>query len=99
MLLFLVSMEKIQLKIAEIMRGQHFSPYKVYGEFFKHSRADDSAARGRIWLNFELVQALMNVVVPCEYGKDLIENSEDNAWTTFFSIQSLWGIFQTLKGR
>ena len=25
----------------------------------------------------------MNVVVPYEYGKVLIENSGDNAWTTF----------------
>ena len=41
-----------------------FSPYKVYGDFFKSSRADNSAACGRIWLNFELVRALMYVVVP-----------------------------------
>ena len=32
-----------------------FSPYKVYGDFFKRSMADNSAARGRIWLNFKLV--------------------------------------------
>ena len=25
----------------------------------------------------------MYVVVPCKYGKDPIENSGDNAWTTF----------------
>ena len=48
MLLFLASMEKIQLKIAKIMRA-----YKVYGNFFKRSRADNSAC-GRIWLNFKL---------------------------------------------
>ena len=52
-----------------------FSPYKVYWDFFKCSRADNSAARGPIWLNFELVRALMYVVVPCKYGKDPIENS------------------------
>ena len=69
-----------------------FSPYKVYGDFFKRSRADNSAARGRIWLNFELVRALMNVVVPCEYGKDLIENSGDNAWTAF-SPYKVYGDF------
>ena len=60
-----------------------FSPYKSMGIFFKRSRADNYTASGRIWLNFELVRALINVVVPCEYGKDLIENSGDNAWTTF----------------
>ena len=35
-----------------------FSPYKVYGDFFKRSRADNSAARGRIWLNFDLCMLL-----------------------------------------
>ena len=60
-----------------------FSPYKVYGDFFKRSRADNSAARGRIWLNFELIRALTYVVLPCKYGKDPIENSGDNAWTPF----------------
>ena len=65
---------------------------KVYGDFFKHSRADNSAARGRIWLNFELVRALMYVAVPCKFGKDPIENSEDNAWTTF-SPYKVYGDF------
>ena len=69
-----------------------FSPYKVYGDFFKRSRADNSAARGRIWLNFELNRDLMYVVVPCKYGKDPIENSEDNVWTTF-SPYKVYGDF------
>ena len=60
-----------------------FSPYKVYGDFFKCSRADNSTARGRIWLNFELNRDLMNVVFLCKYGKDQTENSGDNAWKTF----------------
>ena len=49
-----------------------FSPYKVYRDFFKRSRADNSAARGQIWLNFELKRDLMYVVFPCKYGKDPI---------------------------
>ena len=69
-----------------------FSHYKSMGIFFKRSRADNSTARGQIWLNFELVRALMNVVVPCEYGKNLIENSGDNAWTTF-SPYKVYGDF------
>ena len=52
-----------------------FSPYKVYGDFFKRSRADNSAACGWIWLNFELNRDLMYIVVPCKYGKDPTENS------------------------
>ena len=40
----------------------------------------------------------MNVVVPCEYGKDLIENSGDNAWTTFSHTKSM-GIFSNSQGQ
>ena len=93
MLLFLASMEKIQLKIAKVMRA-----YKVYGDFFKRSRADNSAARGRIWLSFELNRHLMNVVVPCKYGKDPIENSGDNAWTPFSHYKFI-GIFSNAQGQ
>ena len=49
-----------------------FSPYKVYGDFFKRSRADNSPTRGRIWLNFEPNRDPMYVVVHCKYGKDPI---------------------------
>ena len=76
-----------------------FSLYKVYGDFFKRSRADNSAAHGRIWLNFELSRALMYVVVPCKYGKNSIENSEDNALTTFSPYKVYGDFFPTLKGR
>ena len=58
MLLFLASMEKIQLKIEEIMRGHDFPIISLWG-FFKRSRADNSATQDQIWLNFELIQALM----------------------------------------
>ena len=60
-----------------------FSLYKVYGDFFIRSRADNSAARGRIRLYFKLNRDLIYVVIPCKYGKDLVENNGDNAWTTF----------------
>ena len=66
--------------------------------FFKRSRADNSTARGRIWQNFELIRALMNAVVPCEYGKDLIENIGDNAWTTFSSYK-VFGDFSNAQGQ
>ena len=75
-----------------------FSPYKVYGDFFKRSRADNSAARGRIWLNFELVRALMYVVVPCKYGKDPIENSKDLRGQHFLHTKSM-RIFSNAQGQ
>ena len=33
----------------------------------------------------------MYVVVSCKYGKDPIENSEDNAWTTFSLFSNAQG--------
>ena len=30
---------------------------------------------GRIWPNFELIQALMHVLITCKYEKDPIKNS------------------------
>ena len=75
---------KDQIENSEDNAWTTFSPYKVYGDFFKRSRSDNSTARGRIWLNFKLIRDLMYNVVPCKYGKDPIENSGDNVWTTFF---------------
>ena len=40
----------------------------------------------------------MYVVVPCKYGKDPIENSEDNAWTTFFYPYKVHGDFSNVQG-
>ena len=36
----------------------------------------------------------MNVVVPCEYGKDLIENRGDNAWTAFSPYKGYGDFFK-----
>ena len=44
----------------------------------KCSRAANSAAHGRIWLNFKLIRALMYVVIPSKYEKDPTEISGDN---------------------
>ena len=38
---------------------------------------------GRIWPNFELVQAVMHVLVACKYKKDQIKNSGENVMTSF----------------
>ena len=52
---------------------------------------------GRIWPNFELIQAFMHVLIACKYEKDLMKNRRDNVMK--FSIISLWDFFQTLKAR
>ena len=37
----------------------------------------------RIWPNFELIQALMHVLITCKYEKDPIKNSGENVMTSF----------------
>ena len=38
---------------------------------------------GRIWPNFELIQALINVLITCKYEKNQIKNSGENVMTSF----------------
>ena len=60
-----------------------FHHYKFMGFFFRLSRAANSVVRGRIPQNFELIQALMYVIVTCKYEKNLIKNSRENVMTPF----------------
>ena len=48
---------------------------------------------GRIWPNYELIQALIHVLITCKYEKDPIKNSGENVMTSFFPIISLWDFF------
>ena len=41
---------------------------------------------GRIWPNFELIQALMHVLITCKYDKDPIKNSGENVMTPFYPL-------------
>ena len=52
---------------------------------------------GRIWPNFELIQALMHVLNTCKYEKDSIKNSGENVMTSFLPIKSLWDFFIRLR--
>ena len=67
-----------------------FSPLQVYGNFFKRSRAANSVVLGRIWPKFELVQAIMVVLVTCKYEEDPIKNEGARVLTRFFPIITLW---------
>ena len=70
------SMKWIQSRTAEKKWSQHFSHYKsMAGDFFRRSRAANSAVRGRIWLNFELLLAPMHVIIICKYKKERMKNS------------------------
>ena len=59
---------------------------KVATLFFKKRIITLSVAMetsGRIWPNFELIQAFMHVLIACKYEKDLMKNSRDNVMTSF----------------
>ena len=55
-------------------------------QFFRRLRATNSVVRGRIWLNFKLVQALMYVVITCKYEKDPIKNHQEKVTIPFFKL-------------
>ena len=44
---------------------------------------------GLIWPNFELIQALMYVIISCKYEKDPIKNNQEKEATPFFQIITL----------
>ena len=65
-----------------------FSPLKVYGSFFKRSRAANSAVRGRILVNFKLVQDIMVVLHTCKNEEDPIKNEDAMVLTRLYVVFS-----------
>ena len=63
--------------------------------FFRRARADNSGVGGGIWPKFELIQALMHVLVTCKNEDDRLKM---RSVQEISPIISLWGIFQTPKG-
>ena len=58
----------------------------VMTPFFPNGNVTLSVAMetsGRIWPNFELIQALIHVLMTCKYEKDPIKNSGENVMTSF----------------
>ena len=49
---------------------------------FKHSRADNSAVRGRIWSNFELIRDIVVILVTCKNEEDPLKNKDARVATT-----------------
>ena len=78
--------EKDQMKNSGDNVMTPFSPLKVYGIFFKRSRAANSAVHGRISPNFELIQALMYIIITCKYEMNPIKNFRGNVITPFFPL-------------
>ena len=66
-----------------------FFPFISNGDFFRRSRAANSAVGDQIRPKFELVQALMHVIVTCKYEKEWMKNSREKVDTPFFPIITL----------
>ena len=54
------------------------------GVFRRLSRAANSAVGRPIEPKFELVRALMHVIIACKYEKDQMKNSREKVETLFF---------------
>ena len=78
--------EKDQMKNSGENVMASFSPLLVYGIFFRRSRAANSVVHGRISPNFELIQALMYIIVTCKYEMNPIKNVQENVMTPFFPL-------------
>ena len=53
---------------------------------FRLSRAANTLVHGRISSNFELIQALLNIMVTCKYEMNPIKNVRENVMTLFFPL-------------
>ena len=62
------------------------------GFFVIRSRAANSVALGQIRPNFELIQALMHVIVTLKYEKDPIKSIRENVITPFSHYNSMGAI-------
>ena len=54
---------------------------------------------GRIWLNFELIQASMHVLIACKYEKDQMKNSGENVMTSFSPLFKSMGFLSDAQGQ
>ena len=55
-------------------------------QFFRRLRAASSVVHGWIWPNFNLIQALMYVIITCKYEKDPFKNNREKVATPFFKL-------------
>ena len=64
------------------MKGP-FLPLQVYGDFSRRSRAANFAVLGPIWLNFELVRDVIDVLATCKNQEDPIKIEGARVFTAF----------------
>ena len=74
------SMKKIRSKIEALECSQH------YTSIFQTARADNSGVGGGIWRKFELIQALMHVLVTCKNEDDRFKNEGARVFTRYLPL-------------
>ena len=72
------SMKKIRSKMKVLEWTQHFPHYNSMVAM---------ETSGRIWPNFELIQALIHVLITCKYENNQIKNSGENMMTSFSPLK------------
>ena len=78
-----VRMKMIQLKMNGLEWSQHFSHYKSMGSFSRCSRAANFTVLNPIWLDFELIRDVIDVLVTCKNKEDPIKNESASVVTRF----------------
>ena len=54
---------------------------------FRRSRAANSVVGGQLWSNFEIIQALKDVIITCKFEKDPIKISREKVATPFSPLK------------
>ena len=89
--------EKDPIKRSQEKVETSFFPLKANGDFFRRSRAANSAVgvdqSVDIRPKFELIGALMHVIIACKYEKDRMKNSREKEETPFFLHYNPMGAF------
>ena len=78
--------EKDQMKNSRENVMTSFLHYKSMGFFSDAQALPNSVVHGPILLNFELIQALMYIIVTCKYEMNPIKNVQENVMTPFFPL-------------
>ena len=88
--------EKDQMKNSGENVMTSFSPLYVYGIFFRRSRAANFVVHGRISPNFELIQALMYIIITCKQ-QHCEKTYEREGINYFWSIKNSTEILNKLR--
>ena len=81
------------LKLIGLIQSEKNWKHKL----FRRLRVANSVVRGRIWPNFKLIQALMYVIITCNYEKDPINNWHPRkSGNTVFNILILSVAMETI---